>query len=289
MEWSKSLRFSPTEKHDIRSISKSVISLLIGAATADGIFPALDLAVLDYLSEYSDLRRPGKDQITFRHLLTMSQGLKWDEHRNWSSPENNERQLLEASDPCRYVLQQPMAMPPGIAFRYCGGATTLLAAALSKAAGCKFEIYARDRFFDPLGIVDLEWLNFAGAEMAAGFAGLRLRPRDLAKLGQLVVAAGQWRGKEIMPASWISESTEPRMNVETHAALFYGYHWWLGRSLLKGRELSWIAGFGAGGQRLFIVPALDLVLAVNAFNYKSPIALAILNRIVLPAVMDGSP
>jgi CubicO group peptidase (beta-lactamase class C family) len=289
MEWSNSVRFSPTTKHDIRSISKSVTSLLIGIAVSEDRFPSLDSSVIDYFSEYADLRTLQNGRITFRHLLTMSHGLQWDENRSWKSRANNERQLLEAKDPCRYVLEQPMALPPGASFNYSGGATSLLAAALAKAVGRRIDVYAREELFEPLDITDFEWLGFAGTAEVAAFAGLRLRPRDLAKLGQLVADHGRWNGRQILPARWIEESTIPRMNVEGHGALFYGYHWWLGRSLLNGHELTWTAGVGSGGQRLFIIPRLDLVVAVNAFNYRSQIPIAILNRFVMPAVTDYPP
>ena len=289
MDWSPSVRFSPTEKHDIRSISKSVTSLLIGMAVSEDKFPSLDSPVIDCFPEYADLRTTKNARITFRHLLTMAHGLRWDESRNWKSGANNERQLMEAQDPCRYVLAQPMASPPGSSFNYSGGATTLLGAALAKAVGQPLEVYASERLFDPLGITDFEWLGFTNNTAAAAFAGLRLRPRDLAKLGQLVADEGRWNGKQILPAWWIGESTTPHVNADGHGALYYGYQWWLGRSLLSGRELNWTAGFGAGGQRLFIVPGLDLVVAVNAFNYRSHIAIAILNRLVMPAVTDDPP
>ncbi|MCP3389842.1 hypothetical protein NLM27_13770 [Bradyrhizobium sp. CCGB12] len=79
------------------------------------------------------------------------------------------------------------------------------------------------------------------------------------------------------------------MNTDGHGALYYGYQWWLGRSLLGGHDLTWTAGFGSGGQRLFILPQLDLVVVVNAFDHQYSIPLAILNRFALPAVSDYPP
>jgi CubicO group peptidase (beta-lactamase class C family) len=287
MDWSNPVHFSPTRKHDIRSISKSVTSLLIGMAVGENRFPPLESPVIDYFPEYANLRAAKKKrQITFRHLLTMSHGLRWDESRGWKSRANDERQLLEAKDPCRYMLERPMAGPPGRSFNYSGGATTLLAAALAKAVGQRIDTYANDKLFLPLGITDVEWLSFTGCDEVAAFAGLRLRPRDLARLGQLVADEGRWNGRQLLPAWWIKESTTPHVNAEGNGALYYGYHWWLGRSLLNGQDLNWIAGFGAGGQRLFVVPGLDLVVVVNAFNFRHHIPMAILNRFVLPAVTD---
>jgi CubicO group peptidase (beta-lactamase class C family) len=286
MDWSGVVRFSPTQKHDIRSISKSVTSLLIGVAVSQGRFPPLESPVIDYFPEYADLRTIKNGRITFRHLLTMSHGLRWDESRSWKRRDNNERQLLEAKDPYRYVLEQPVVLPPGSSFNYNGGATSLLGAALTKAVGQRIDVYAKEQLFQPLGITDFEWLTITGSAEVAAFAGLRLRPRDLAKLGQLVADEGRWNGKQVLSAQWISESTTPHVNAEGNGALYYGYHWWLGRSLLNGRDLTWAAGFGSGGQRLFVVPGLDLVVVVNAFNYRHYVPIAILNRFVIPAVTD---
>ena len=208
------VQFSPTRKHDIRSIAKSVTSLLIGVAVSEERFPALDSSVVDFFPEYVDLRTTENARTTFRHLNTMTHGLQWDETARWRDPANNERGLLEAKDPYRYVLEQPMALPPGAAFNYSGGATSLLGAALAKAVGKRIDLYAAQKLFEPLGITDFEWLCYTGSAEIAAFSALRLRPRDLAKLGQLVANDGRWNGKQVVRACWIDESTKPHVNVE---------------------------------------------------------------------------
>lgn len=280
-------RFTPTEKHDVRSISKSVTALLVGIAIGEGRYPALDASVLASFPEHADLHTPEKARITFRHLLTMSPGLAWDESKPWNDPANNERLLVEAADPDRYALEQPVVRPPGLLFTYSGGATSLLGGALARAVGCKADQYAKEKLFAPLGITDFDWLPFTNHPDPAVFGALRLRPRDLAKVGQLLADDGVWNGERVLPEGWVAESTTPRLNTE--GLLYYGYHWWLGRSLSSGRDLVWIAGLGNGGQRLYVVPELRLVVAVNGANYGSPlqgtVPHAILNRLVLPAVM----
>ncbi|MDP2376010.1 serine hydrolase [Reyranella sp.] len=281
-------RFSPTEKHDIRSISKSVTSLLVGIALGEGKFPPLDSPMIDVFPEYASLRTPEKARITFRHLLTMSHGLVWDENVAWTNTKNNERLMFEATDPYRYTLEQPVALPPGVLFNYSGGATSLLAGALMKATGRKVDDYAKEKLFTPLGITDFEWLDFSGSNEIAAFGGLRLRPRDLAKIGQLMSSGGMWNGNRVVPKDWVAESIQPRVN--TDSLFYYGYQWWLGRSLLRGRNLTWIAGIGNGGQRLYVVPELELVVVVNSAHYGSPlqgaIPFGIFTRLVLPAVKD---
>ena len=96
MDWGGVVQFSPTQRHDVRSISKSVVSLLIGTAVSENRFPPLDSPVVDYFPEYTDRRSARKRPITFRHLLTMSHGLRWDENRSWKSRANDERQMNEA-------------------------------------------------------------------------------------------------------------------------------------------------------------------------------------------------
>jgi CubicO group peptidase (beta-lactamase class C family) len=203
-------QFSPTEKHDIRSISKSVTSLLVGIALGEGKFPSLDSPVIDAFPEYADLRTPEKARITFRHLLMMAHGLVWDETVAWRDPKNNERLMMEAKDPYRYTLEQPVALPPGTLFNYSGGASTLLAGALTKVTGRRVDDYAREKLFAPLGITDFEWLDFTGSSEIAAFGGLRLRPRDLAKIGQLLLSDGSWNGRQVLPTGWAAESTRPR-------------------------------------------------------------------------------
>ena len=280
--------FGPAVKHDLRSISKSVTSLLVGIALAEGRFPALDSPVIDGLPDYAALRTPDNARITFRHLLTMTHGQKWDENARWNSPDNTERPMYEATDPYRYILGQPVVVAPGTVFNYSGGATSLLAYVLARSTGQRIDAYAREKLFAPLSIVDFDWETFPNSPEIAAFGGLRLRPRDLAKLGQLLVANGSWNGRQVVPADWIAESIKPRVNTE--GLFFYGYQWWLGRSLWRGREIHWVAGVGLGGQRLFAVPELDLVVAVNSAHYDGPlqanIPLAILNRFVLPAIRD---
>ncbi len=273
-------------KYDLRSISKSVTSLLVGIALAEGKFPALDSPVIDQFPEYAELRNPTLARVTFRHLLTMSSGFVWDESMPYSDPANSERRLIASPDPVRYVLEQPFKTTPGEAYNYNGGNTTLLGAVIAKATGKRLDDYAREKLFAPLGIQDFEWKTMPATGQFAVASGLRLRARDTAKLGQLLLTDGVWEGKQVLPKGWARESTTPRINGE--ALYYYGYQWWLGRTFFKGHDMQWTAGVGYGGQRLFVVPDLDLVVMVNAGYYASRlqaiVPLGILNGVVLPAV-----
>ena len=252
-------------KHDLRSVTKSVTSLLVGIAVGRGFIKNVDAPVFSFFPEYGDLRTPEKDRITLRHLLTMSAGLAWNETVPFSNPENTERRMAVAPDPYRYVLERPLVYPPGDVYNYCGGATELLAGILRKESGRPLDEQAKEDLFDPLGISDAQWMHYPNGKPAAA-SGLKLRPRDLAKIGQLVLDNGIWQGRQIVPSAWIKDSIMP--HIKGQEPFFYGYQWWLGRSLLDRREVNWVAGSGFGGQRLFIVPSENIVVAVMAGRYN---------------------
>jgi CubicO group peptidase (beta-lactamase class C family) len=154
--------------------------------------------------------------------------------------------------------------PPGREFFYNTGALALVSAIVRKATGRPLDEFAREVLFEPLGITAVEWKRRKGDTDAGG--GLRLRPRDMAKIGQLVLGGGRWNGRQVVSKAWVDASMTPRL--EATGRYFYGYLWWLGRSLHHGRERHWAAALGRGGQSIHIVPELDLVVVVTAGYYQ---------------------
>ena len=275
--------FDTTVKHDLKSITKSVTSLLVGIALDRRWIANIDTPIFTYFPEQGELRTPEKDRITLAHLLTMSAGLAWNENLPWDDPANNERRMDDAADPYRYALEQPVATPPGQFYNYCGGAPTLLQGVVQRTSGEALDVVAREALFEPLAITDVEWTRFPNGDVR-GYGGLRLRARDLAKIGQLVLNGGTWHGRRIISEEWIAKATAPHINGE--GIFFYGYLWWLGRFLVEHREIGWIAGFGNGGQRVYVLPNLDLVVAVFAGAYGAPqiVGEIVMKRYVLPAI-----
>jgi CubicO group peptidase (beta-lactamase class C family) len=275
-------------KHELQSITKSITALVLGIEIGKGRIASIDQPVLPQLPDYADLRSPEKDQITLRHLLTMSQGLAWSELEfPYSDPRNSASRMSREPDPVRFVLAQPVEARPGTVFNYSGGSATVIAALLRKATGQTLDALAATDLFEPLGITDVQWGYLLRGDPNP-HGGLRMHPRDLAKIGQLVLDHGVWQGKQVVPADWIAAATAPQINGP--GTYFYGYQFWLGRSVLHGREIDWAAGLGYGGQGLYIVPALDLVVLVHAdqndsatYNERGA-PLVILNQYVLEAV-----
>src|SRR6266446_92735 len=147
------VNFDAPTKHDVRSISKSVTSLLVGIAFDRGLLTDLDAPALSFFPEYEALRTPEKDRITLRHLLTMSSGLAWNETTvPYTDPSNNYVQMEEAPRADHYVLAQPLAAQPGEVFNYNTGTANLLGLILRKVSGKRLDAFAKETLFDPLGI-----------------------------------------------------------------------------------------------------------------------------------------
>ena len=284
--WGSSLgtiTFGPEVMHDLRSVSKSIVGLLYGIALGEGKVPAIDAPLVDQFP-YKDLAGdPDRRRITVKHALTMTLGLKWDESLPYTDPRNSEIAMEMAKDRYRYILEQPIVSEPGSKWHYSGGSTALLAHLIARGTGQQLHDYAKEKLFGPLGIDNSHWTSGTNGEPAAA-SGLRLTARDLARVGRMILNKGQWNGNQIVPADWLAESFVQRVTSES--GLFYGYQWWLGNGSASDRP--WMAGFGNGGQRLVMIPHLDLVLVVFAGNYNDrdawKLAVRIMTEIIFPSL-----
>ncbi|MBR1170292.1 serine hydrolase [Bradyrhizobium liaoningense] len=261
----ETLAFDADTLHNVKSVSKSVASLAVGIAIDRGLIRSVDEPIFSFFPELSDLRSPEKDRIRLVHALTMSMGLKWIEATPATGDyDNDESRMHMAWDPCRYVLGLPVTAAPGQEFFYNTGALTLVSAIIRKATGRPLDEFAREALFEPLGITSTTWARYRGDTDAGG--GLRLRPRDMAKIGQLVLAGGRWNGRGIVSKAWIDASTAEKIKGTDNQS--YGYLWWLGQARVNDRKINWIGALGRGGQSIRIVPELDLVVAVTAGYYQ---------------------
>ncbi|MEW6736989.1 MAG: serine hydrolase [Acidobacteriota bacterium] len=255
--------FGPKVVHDTRSVGKSIISLLLGIARQQGKIKSLQTPVIDFYTEYTDLATPERKAITLEHLLTMSSGLEWSEG---GGIPDDEHHLMWKWSPYYYVLSRPIASKPGHQFNYNSGGTAVLADILTRVTETPWNEYARKSLFEPLDIHDLEWVgDFHGRPMC--YTGLRMRPRDMAKIGRLVLNHGKWQGQQIIPEDWIAASLQPRLSTGFDGTQ-YGYQWWIGTVEWKGQQLQWGAAFGNGSQRVFVVPSLDMTVVITAGAYN---------------------
>lgn len=256
--------FGPRTLHDVRSVTKSMTALLYGIALGDGLVPEPSAPLLAAFPEYPDLAAdPERARLTVEHALTMSLGMEWKEEIPYNSPANAEIAMELAPDRYRFVLERPIVEPPGVRYSYSGGATALLGGLISRGTGRSLPDFARERLFGPLGIESFEWM--AGPDgVHSAASGLRLATPDLARVGEMVLAGGEWAGRQVVPAAWVRAMVEPRLPVEWGGS--YGYQWYSG----AGDGHPWVGAMGNGGQRLTVVPDLGLVVAIAAGNYDDP-------------------
>jgi CubicO group peptidase (beta-lactamase class C family) len=244
------------------SITKTVSSTLIGIAIDKGYISGVDAAVADLLPEYADaVADPRFGEIQLKHVMTMSTGLEWFEHgSSYNDPRNSEHLMVDSEDWIRYVLSHRVRDEPGTVFLYNTGAMQLLSAVIKSATGVYINQFAEEHLFHPLGIYAYQWNRDSTGYPCTGGTdgGVGLRSRDLAKIGWLFLYDGTWRGRRVISKEWIKEAT--RGHMEMRGGRYYGYNWFPG-SMSVGRDrVDYVATFGYGGQTLYLVPELDLIL-----------------------------
>ena len=237
---------------NIKSVSKSVISALVGIAIDRGLIDGVQAPIgpffEDLLAQESDAR---KKEITIEDLLTMRAGLETTSNRNYG-------RWVYSSNWVRFALHQPLQSPPGWRMTYSTGNTHLLSAILTTASGKSTLQFARAALAEPLGIELAPWsqdpqgIYFGGNDMV-------MTPRQMLAFGKLYLHGGRDNGAQIVPRAWIDTSWVPRTRSRFSNRL-YGYGWWIRE--LAGRRVYYAWGFG--GQFIFVVPEIDMVVVTTS-------------------------
>jgi CubicO group peptidase (beta-lactamase class C family) len=234
--------------NDVRSASKTIAGMLVGQAIARKKISGVDAKLFDFFPERLPTRNPDprKAKITLEDLMTMSSLLECDDENQFSS--GNEERMYVSEDWLGFVLdlpikgfapwaQKPQESPFGRSFSYCTAGVFALGQAVQKATGVPVPDFARETLFAPLGITDVKWvLSPLGLAQTGG--GLRLRSRDLAKLGELYLDGGRWHGKTVMDPAWVKASTSA--HVQASETDTYGYLWWRRDFTSAGRTVTFL-------------------------------------------------
>jgi CubicO group peptidase (beta-lactamase class C family) len=261
-------KYSMDTLHCQASATKSITGILIGIAIDQGIIN-LDDKLTDFYPEYepNDSRMYN---ITIEHMLTMTSGIPWDESFPYTDSRNSLNQQMYSEDPIEYIFGLSLTANPGTVFIYNSGTTNVLGDIISKASGTDLEQFANDYLFEPLGITDFQWVCFPHKQdLPISSSTLYLRPRDMAKIGQLVLQNGNWAGNQIVSKNWIDNLSENQFKLQSNETPIpnlmtgYGFQWWIGD--LNGIS-TYFAG-GWGGQFIFVVPELDMVIVFTGGNY----------------------
>lgn len=280
------VNFDSEELHDVRSISKSVVSACIGIAVAQGRIDSVGQSVFDFFPQYAEYKTGPRAVLTVEHLLTMSSGISWNEDVPYDDPENSEILMTQADDPVGYVLSQPMDTLPGTVWEYNGGTTQVLASIIRKVSGEEVDEFARIHLFEPLGIMEFEWTRYPFTRTPAAASGLRLRPRDLLKFGLLYYNGGVYNGRRILEEDWVKSSMAPHVSRGNGES--YGYQFWLWPDAFPGASQLLVAGVGNGDQRIYISRDARMVVVFTAGNYNQwnipRNSMAVMRDFIYPAV-----
>ena len=250
--------YSREIKQVVASVTKSITSILVGIALDKQMIGSINESVYEFFPEYRDTRWiDQKYKITLKHVLTMTAGVDWDEitflHPD---PQNPNTLMYESDHPIGYILDKKQIQQPGSRWRYNSGLTVLLGGILKNTTGLYADKFAEQYLFKPMGIVDYLWLKHPDGTIYT-HGDLFLKPRDMAKIGYIMLNQGKWKNKQIVSNAWIIEST--REHIETFKGYGYGYQWRFGKTFICDQEIEAFWASGTGGQKIYVFPKLDLV------------------------------
>lgn len=263
--------------HTLASCTKSVTSLLIGIAIDRDEIESVDQEIYSFFPEYERFRTDGWEDVKLKHILSMTAGLDWPE--DWGGWFYVSRDYFEE------VLKRPVVRAPGSEFDYVSPNATLLAGVIEHATGDHADEFAEKRLFRPLGITEYDWDEGRHRGYPRTDGTLKLRPRDMAKIGALVLNRGEWRGKRIVSEAWIEESVFPHTSDHGHEG--YGYAWWSTEREFEGTTLHAVFARGSGDQFIVVIPDLDLIVVTtgrNTTDEKRWSTARMIEEHVLPAI-----
>jgi CubicO group peptidase (beta-lactamase class C family) len=276
--------------HFLASVSKSITSLLIGIALDQKLTADVDTKAYEFFPEYTGTKWIGQRYpITLQHMLTMAAGLDWDATKySRRDPRHTTHQMYASGDPIGFVLDRNLIEAPGKKFYYNSGLTILLGAIVKNTSGLTIDKFAGQYLFAPLGISDYHWDKFPDGNIQTD-GGLHLRPRDMAKIGYMMLKDGQWKERQIVSEEWVAESTKRHIDAR---GIGYGYQWWIGKTTMNNQTIKVLIASGHGGQKIFIIPQLDLIAVFTSrvFNSKGHSGPdGFLLKYIIPSLMPPIP
>jgi len=276
-------QFSATTKRNIYSCTKSFISALIGVAIQEGAIDSTNNSVLSFFPDKTFANLDDRKQnMTLYHLLTMTSGLEWNELQVGYNDQNNSLYTMwEANDWIQYVLDQKMVDEPGKIFNYNSGTSHVMSAIINRTTNMSTLEFAKSRLFDPLGIEDYSWPTDPNGTYKGG-EGLELTPRSLAKLGQLYLNNGSWKGQQIVPEEWVTISRIDHRPPGNHS-YGYGFQWWIH----PDRDI--FSAWGYAEQRVIVVPKYQIIAVFTSYmpNYEGDIGADLVDMFIIPATTSS--
>ncbi len=281
-------------KHNTRSATKTMATLLMGIAIREGYLKSEQEKIFKYLKHKLPAQNPDprKEDITIEDLLTMSSILECNDWNSFSR--GNEERMYIIEDWTSFLLDlpirsypfepKPAEQPYGRAFSYCSAGAAAVAEIVQVAVGMKLDQFAQKHLFGPLEIKDYE-LDYSPEGTLNTAGGSQYRSRDLLKLGQLCLNEGVWKEQQIIPAAWLKKATGPKARIQE--GIDYGYLFWL-REYGKEKPYKTFYMSGNGGQKVLVIPALEVAVVITTTNYNNrnahPYTNEMVSNFIIPAM-----
>lgn len=282
--------YNATNLHSLQSVTKSVTSVVFGIALDDGFIESVDTPVLPFFDGYKfDTSDPRKAKLSLDDLLTMRSGIDWNTEGGYQDSTHSTIGLENSDAWIQFVLDRPMDAEPGTVFEYNDGVTVLLGKIIRIATGKRIDEWAEERLFKPIGIDTYYWKVTPDGE-ADSMGGLYLSAHDVARIGYLFLRQGVWRDERLLSEDWVRQSVARHVpdiepgNAEEDTG--YGYQWWL-PAQKADEPFAYFAG-GFGGQRLTVIPDLDIVAVFTGWDIRADYGLPerTFREDVLPAAIN---
>lgn len=272
------------KQQDLRSVNKSIASLLLGIALEKGYIKSLDEPAVKYIEEFKDAKNPDprKNEITIRHLITMSTGLECNDWDKKSA--GQEDRLFKRKVWIQSIVNIPMTNDPGTVSNYCTAGVILMKEIIERASGMAYTEFAKTHLLAPLGITNYRWGHTNKKEVISAGKRLYMAPRELAKIGQLVLHQGKYNNKQIVPKNWIKDINTAKTQI---TGIDYTYLWWKLPFAKDGKPVDVTCATGNGGQYIMIFPEYDMTVIFTGGAYNSPddkLPFSVVGRIILPSV-----
>lgn len=252
--------YGPDSIKNIMSVTKTFTGVLVGLAIEKGFIESVNDPIGKYLTGIVTFPDDVKACITIDQLLKMAFGHSWN---GTSTSSLFEECFFDSEDNLQYIIDLPLVSTPGTLFNYSDGASHLLSVIISGATGINTYDFAKTNLFDPLGIEKFTWeRDDRGYPIGAAY--LRITPSDMVKFGNLILDKGRYNGTQIVPESWITTMTSPKISTNNDVLYGpeYGYQIWLGNSGGK----KYFMAMGWGGQFIFILPDYNTVITATCWT-----------------------
>jgi CubicO group peptidase (beta-lactamase class C family) len=287
--------------HELHSVTKALTSIVVGIAIDKGFIKSEKELIFSYFPEYKYLKDSLKGKITLEHLLTFTSGLKWNELEEplVGNPNNDLVKLMgkivgdstsmSIKNKVEFVLSKPQIAEPGTRWYYSGGDLIVLSEIIRKATGMRIDYFAEEYLFKPLEIRKYD-MTLIDKDLIYPSGGLRLRPRDLAKIGYLFLNKGQWKGNQVISTEWLNKTTEGFIDIPFVTGgwgkLRYGYQWVQREAKIQNETINYFFRPGMGGNCVAVFPKYNVVFVMTAGFWPSdgPVN-EIMDTYILPSIM----